>query len=130
MSGQSYHSFQASHPETKDRIIKAGLLASRISADSSKQKLFRRRYLNQIRGLIYEGKKSPTETKRYKPKYIDLYQVKEGDNFQYYIESNESYLVDTLWMSYQIFDDVYQTNLLTFQSYMLIFNASGPVYIL
>ena len=82
MSGQSYHSFQASHPETKDRIIKAGLLASRINAESSKQKLFRRRYLNQIRGLVYEGKKSPTDTKKYKPKYIDLYQVKEGDTFQ------------------------------------------------
>tara|TARA_Y100000588_G_C13649009_1_gene667118 strand:- start:159 stop:629 length:471 start_codon:yes stop_codon:yes gene_type:complete len=82
MSGQSYHSFQASHPETKDRIIKAGLLASRIRADYSKEKLFRSRYLNQILGLVYEGKKSPNDTKRYKPQYIDLYQVKEGDTFQ------------------------------------------------
>ena len=82
MSGQSYHSFQASHPETKDRIIKAGLLANRIRADYSKEKLFRRRYLNQIRGLVYEGKKSPKDTKRYKPQYIDVYQVKEGDTFQ------------------------------------------------
>ena len=81
-SGQSYHSFQASHPETKDRIIKAGLLASRIRPYYSNDKMIRRRYLNQIRGLIYEGKKSPMDTKRYKPQYIDVYQVKEGDTFQ------------------------------------------------
>ena len=31
MSGQAYHSFQASHPDTRDRIIKAGLLAGRMS---------------------------------------------------------------------------------------------------
>jgi len=82
MSGQSYHAFQASHPETKDRIIKAGLLASRIRAYSSEENLFRRRYLNQIRGLVYEGKKYPADVKRYKPRYIDIYEVKEGDTFQ------------------------------------------------
>ena len=82
MSGQSYHSFQASHPETKDRIIKAGLLASRIRTDASEENFFRRRYLNQIRGLVYKGKKYPTDIKRYKPQYIDIYEVKGGDTFQ------------------------------------------------
>ena len=82
MSGQSYHSFQASHPETKDRIIKAGLLASRIRTDSSEENFFRQRYLKQIRGLVYKGKKYPRDPKRYKPQYIDIYEVKEGDTFQ------------------------------------------------
>ena len=82
MSGQSYHSFQASHPETKDRIIKAGLLAGRVSADSSEEKFFRHRYLNQIRGLVYNGKKSVADNKRYKDKFIDIYEVKKGDTFQ------------------------------------------------
>ena len=82
MSGQSYHSFQASHPETKDRIIKAGLLAGRMKADSTEDNLFRSRYLNQIRGLVYECRKSSRDTKRYKPRYIDIYEVKQGDTFQ------------------------------------------------
>ena len=82
MSGQSYHAFQASHPETKDRIIKAGLLAGRMKADFTEESFFRRRYLNKIRGLAYEGKKHPREIKRYKPKYIDIYEVRKGDTFQ------------------------------------------------
>ena len=82
MSGQSYHAFQASHPETKHRIIRAGLLAGRMKADFTEASFFRRRYLNKIRGLTYEGKKHPRDIKRYKQKYIDLYEVKEGDTFQ------------------------------------------------
>ena len=82
MSGQSYHAFQASHPETKDRIIKAGLLAGRMKADFTEESFFRRRYLNKIRGLAFEGKKHPREIKRYKPKYIDIYEVRKGDTFQ------------------------------------------------
>jgi len=82
MSGQSYHAFQASHPETKNRIIKAGLLAARMKADFTEKSFFRRRYLNKIQGLTYEGKKHPRDIKRYKPKYVDLYEVKEGDTFQ------------------------------------------------
>jgi len=82
MSGQSYHAFQASHPETKDRIIKAGLLAGRMKANFTEESFFRRRYLNKIRGLVYEGKKHPREIKRYKQKYIDIYEVREGDTFQ------------------------------------------------
>lgn len=82
MSGQSYHSFQASHPETKDRIVKAGLLAERMKTDSTELNFFQSRYLNQIRGLVYEGKKHPKDPKKYKPKYLDIYQVKEGDTFQ------------------------------------------------
>jgi predicted Zn-dependent protease len=82
MSGQSYHSFQASHPETKDRIVKAGLLAERMKTDSTEENFFKHRYLNQIRGLVYEGKKHTKDLKRYKPKYVDVYEVKNGDTFQ------------------------------------------------
>ena len=82
MSGQSYHAFQATHPETKDRIIKAGLLAGRMKTVSTEENHYRNRYLNQIRGLVYEGKKHPKDTKRYKPQYIDIYEVKKGDTFQ------------------------------------------------
>ena len=82
MSGQSYHSFQASHPETKDRVVKAGLLAGRMKTDSTEANFFKSRYLNQIRGLVYEGKKHPKDLKRYEPKYVDVYEVKKGDTFQ------------------------------------------------
>jgi predicted Zn-dependent protease len=82
MSGQSYHSFQASHPETKDRIVKAGLLAERMKTDSTEANFFKHRYLSRIRGLVYEGKKNPKDLKRYKPKYVDIYEVKKGDTFQ------------------------------------------------
>lgn len=82
MSGQSYHAFQASHPETKDRIIKAGLLAGRMKTASTEENFFKSRYLNMIRGLVYEGKKHPGDTKRYDPQYIDIYEVKKGDTFQ------------------------------------------------
>ncbi len=82
MSGQSYHSFQASHPETKDRIVKAGLLAERMKRDSTEANFFQSRYLNKIRGLVYEGKKYPKDTKRHEPKYVDVYEVKKGDTFQ------------------------------------------------
>ena len=82
MSGQSYHAFQASHPDTKDRIIKAGLLAGRMRADFTEESFYRKKYLNKIRGLTYEGKKHSKDIKRYKPKYIDIYEVKKGDTFQ------------------------------------------------
>ena len=82
MSGQSYHSFQASHPETKDRIVNASLLAGRMKTDSTEANLFQSRYLNQIRGLIFEGKKHPKDPKRYESKYVDIYEVKEGETFQ------------------------------------------------
>jgi hypothetical protein len=35
-----------------------------------------------IRGLKFEGQKHAGDKKRYKPKYIDFYEVQEGDTFQ------------------------------------------------
>lgn len=82
MSGQSYHAFQASHPDTRDRIVKAGLMAGRMTRDAEEVNSFRDRYLFKIRGLKIEGQKHANDRKRYKPKYIDIYEVRKGDTFQ------------------------------------------------
>ena len=82
MSGQSYHSFQASHPDTRDRIVKAGLLAGRMSNNTEVVNSYRNRYLNQILGLKYEGQKHAEDKKRHKPMYIGIYEVQKGDTFQ------------------------------------------------
>ena len=82
MSGQSYHAFQASHPDTRDRIVKAGLLAERMNIESEDDKKFRGRYLNKIRGLKYKGQRHSDDKKHYETKYIDIYEVQKGDTFQ------------------------------------------------
>jgi len=82
MSGQSYHSFQATHPDTRDRMVQASLLAERMSNEPESANRYRDRYLNRIRGLKYEGQKHGEDKKRYKPQYIDVYEVKKGDTFQ------------------------------------------------
>jgi predicted Zn-dependent protease len=82
MSGQAYHSFQASHPDTRDRIVKAGLLAGRMSDEEEDLKNYRSRYLHQIRGLKYKGQKNVGDKKRHEPMYIDIYEVQKGDTFQ------------------------------------------------
>jgi predicted Zn-dependent protease len=82
MSGQSYHSFQASHPDTRDRIVKAGLLAGRMSDEEEGVNSYRSRYLHQIRGLKYKGQKHGGDKKRRESKYIDIYEVQKGDTFQ------------------------------------------------
>ena len=82
MSGQSYHSFQASHPDTRDRIVKAGLMAERMSYEDASVNIFRERYLQNIRGLKYEGQKHGEDKKRREYKHIDIYEVQKGDTFQ------------------------------------------------
>ena len=82
MSGQSYHAFQASHPDTRDRIVKAHLLAGRMTHEPESVNSYRDRYLNMIRGLVFEGQKHAGDKKHYKPQYIDFYEVQEGDTFQ------------------------------------------------
>ena len=82
MSGQSYHAFQASHPETRERIVKAHLMAGRMTSEPESVNSYRDRYLNMIRGLKFEGQKHVGDKKHYKPQYIDFYEVQEGDTFQ------------------------------------------------
>jgi predicted Zn-dependent protease len=82
MSGQAYHSFQSSHPDTRDRIVKAGLLAGRMSNEEKNVNSYRSRYLHQLRGLKYKGQKNGGDKKRHEPMYIDIYEVQKGDTFQ------------------------------------------------
>ena len=58
MSGQAYHSFQATHPDTKERIIKTGSLSESIINRKNKSVTKNRKvYLNHIQGLSFGGKK-------------------------------------------------------------------------
>lgn len=82
LTGQVYHSFQASHPDTKERIIKAGTLAQSIYNRKPKElKIKRNEFLMQIRGLRYGGPRNRGDRKTHPDEYIDIYQVKPGDTF-------------------------------------------------
>jgi predicted Zn-dependent protease len=82
MTGQSYHSFQATHPDTKDRVIKAGLMASSVGRKKRNLVLNREAYLSKIKGMVYGGKLRGKTKRNYTPQYIDVYKVKKGDTFQ------------------------------------------------
>jgi len=82
MTGQSYHSFQASHPDTKDRVIKADLMATSVERNKKNLTLNREVYLSKIKGLTYGGKSQGKTEINYKPQYIDVYEVQPGDTFQ------------------------------------------------
>lgn len=81
MSGQSYHSFAASHPETKERIINAEMKASSLLRRGKHVVDNREIYLSQLKGLAYGGKKHKGDHSRYKPEYVDIYEVAPGDTF-------------------------------------------------
>jgi predicted Zn-dependent protease len=82
MSGQAYHSFQATHPDTKERIIKTGSLSeSIINREGSSVTRNRKIYLEHIRGLSFGGKKYRGDRRNYKEKHIDVYEVQPGDTF-------------------------------------------------
>jgi predicted Zn-dependent protease len=82
MSGQGYHSFQATHPDTKERIIRAESLAISLESRGAKKTFDNRNiYLANLQGLPYGGKIHSRDRKRYKKKYLDIYVVKEGDTF-------------------------------------------------
>jgi predicted Zn-dependent protease len=83
MSGQAYHSFQATHPDTKERIIKTGSLSeSIINRENKSVKTKRKEYLHYIRGLSFGGKKHNRDRKNYKEKHIDVYEIQPGDSFR------------------------------------------------
>lgn len=94
MTGQSYHSFQATHPDTKDRIVKADLLANSLLRRGDSVVDNRNRYITQLKGLAYgEKKKFPGagrlgrggrpsgNLKATAEKYIDVYLVQPGDTW-------------------------------------------------
>jgi predicted Zn-dependent protease len=83
MSGQAYHSFQATHPDTKERIIKTGGLSESIINRKEKSVTKNRKeYLKHIRGLSFGGKKHRGDRKNYKKKHVDIYEVQSGDTFK------------------------------------------------
>jgi len=83
MSGQSYHSFQSTHPDTRERIIKTGSLSESIINRKEKSVTKNRKeYLNYIKGLSFGGKKHRGDRKNYKKKHIDVYQIQPGDSFK------------------------------------------------
>ena len=82
MSGQSYHSFQSSHPETRERIVKAGLIASSLSRKYINRNESQDSYLRHLQGLVYGGKKKFNDKRRYKPRYLDIYTVQKGDTLE------------------------------------------------
>ncbi len=82
MTGQSYHSFQATHPETKERIIKTGSLSQSIINRSDREVIKNRRvYLNHIKGMAFGGKSNQKDRRNFKKKHIDVYEVQPGDTF-------------------------------------------------
>lgn len=82
MTGQAYHSFQATHPDTKDRVIKAGLMADSVERKNSGLIFKRGEFLSKIKGMVYGGKLRGKTKKNYTPQYIDVYEVQAGDTFQ------------------------------------------------
>ncbi len=83
MSGQAYHSFQATHPDTKERIIKTGSLSESIVNRKEKSvRKNRKEYLSHIQGLSFGGQKYNGDRKNYKKKHIDVYEVQPGDTFK------------------------------------------------
>ncbi len=83
MSGQAYHSFQASHPDTKERIIKTKSLSESIINRENRTVIKNRKgYLNRIRGISFGGKRYRGDRKNYKKKYVDIYLVQPGDTFK------------------------------------------------
>jgi predicted Zn-dependent protease len=82
MGGQAYHGFQASHPDTKERIVKASLLASSLSRKYIASIKNQNDYLKKIKGLVYGGKKHIRDKGKYKPRYLDIYKVNKGDTFK------------------------------------------------
>jgi len=101
MSGQAYHGFQATHPETKERIIKSSSFALSLSRKYSSSTTNRSKYLMKIKGLVYGGKKYLKDQKIYKPKYLDIYEVKKGDTLniisrKLYEDHRRSYEIATI----------------------------------
>ena len=82
MTGQAYHSFQATHPDTKDRVIKAGLMSDSVERKNSGLIFKSKEYLAKIKGMVYGGKLRGKTKKNYTPQYIDVYEVQAGDTFQ------------------------------------------------
>jgi predicted Zn-dependent protease len=82
-SGQSYHSFFATHPDTKSRMLKAKMFSESILQRSDKKFIDNREiFLRNLQGMSYGGRRYSRDPKNYKKEYVDIYEVKKGDTFQ------------------------------------------------
>lgn len=82
MSGQAYHGFRATHPETKERMVKVVRLSESIISRSGKIGVTKRKeYLKQIQGLKFGGKRNKNDGRNYKEEFVDLYEVQPEDTF-------------------------------------------------
>ncbi len=82
MSGQAYHGFLASHPETKERIVKGGTFASSLTRKYTVPIINGNIYLQKLQGLVYGGKKHLKDKKKSKSKYLDIFKVQKGDTLK------------------------------------------------
>ncbi|CCQ91503.1 conserved exported hypothetical protein [Nitrospina gracilis 3/211] len=83
LTGQVYHSFQATHPDTKERIIRADTLSDSINKrHGGVLKKNREGYLQKIKGMEYGGRVHKSDRRDYDQEYIDIYKVKPGDTFR------------------------------------------------
>ncbi len=82
MSGQAYHSFQATHPDTKERIIKANLISGSLLNRNRQLESRQNVYLSKLEGLVYGGRRHARDTRKYPPKHIDIYQTQPGDTLE------------------------------------------------
>tara|TARA_B110000881_G_C18351942_1_gene401922 strand:- start:307 stop:741 length:435 start_codon:yes stop_codon:yes gene_type:complete len=117
MSGQAYHGFQATHPETKERIVKASILASSLSRKYSTSLKNQNNYLRQLKGLVYGGKKNTKDRGKYKPRYLDIYKVQKGDTFESI--SRKFYQVDRHGYEIATINGIKENNILLRQGLIL-----------
>ncbi len=84
MEGVGYHGFQATHPETKERIIKAEDIAHSLVNRGGKLEVAADRFKLHLDGLLYGGKKDKKdkEGERAKKRYIRIYTIKKGDTLK------------------------------------------------
>ncbi len=117
MSGQAYHGFRASHPETKERIVKASILASSLSRKYTTAIKNQNDYLRQLKGLVYGGKKNTQDREKYKPRYLDIYKVQKGDTFKSI--SRKFYQVDRHGYEIATINGIKENNILLRQGLVL-----------
>lgn len=80
VSGVDYHGFYATHPDTKERIIKTREKADIIASRGKPLVIKKREFLEKIKGLTYG--KGNRRTGQPPPYVLELYETKEGDSFR------------------------------------------------
>ncbi len=84
MEGIGYHGFRATHPETRERIIKTEGIAHSLVNRGGKLEVAANRFKLHLDGLLYGGKKhkKDKEGEKAKKRYIRIYTIKKGDTLK------------------------------------------------